>query len=226
MPSELDANSVLSLDALAQAWAAQSPWEMLAVVLALSYLILIVRENAWGWIAALVSTAIYTVLFWDAQLLMQSALNIYYMAMAVYGWWHWRQGGAESQAGRAAPIVRWSGARHGLVLALIGLAALISGTLLDRHTEAALPYLDSLITWAAVITTYMVARKVLENWIYWWVINALAVGLFITQGLTLTAVLHSVYLLIAVVGWRQWLRRYRHHRDAEGRDHDRSGSLA
>jgi len=205
MPS--DANgSILSLEALARAWAAQSGWEVLAVLLALTYLVLVVRQNAWCWVAALISTTIYTALFWDAQLLMQSALNIFYMVMAIYGWWYWRQGGEGEQT---PPIVRWGGARHTTNLGLIAIAAGGSGFFLDRYTNAALPYLDSLITWAAVLTTFMVARKVLENWVYWWVINSLAIALFLDRGLALTAALHAAYLLIALVGWRQWLRAYR-----------------
>jgi len=205
MPSESD-GSIFSLDALARAWAAQSGWEVLAVVLAITYLLLVVRQNLWCWAAALVSTAIYTVLFWDASLLMQSALNAYYMGMAVYGWWHWRHGGQEDQA---APIVRWPVALHVLSITLILIVAALSGYLLDRYTGAALPYLDALVTWAAVLTTFMVARKVLENWIYWWIINSLAIVLFIDRGLVLTAALHAAYLMIAIVGWRQWLRDYR-----------------
>ncbi|OAB63110.1 nicotinamide mononucleotide transporter [Leptolyngbya valderiana BDU 20041] len=205
MPSESD-DSILSLDALARAWAAQSGWEMLAVILAIAYLLLVVRQNPWCWAAALISTAIYTVLFRDVSLLMQSALNAYYMGMAVYGWWHWRHGGQDDQA---VVIVRWPLSLHALSIALILIAAGVSGHLLDRYTEAALPYLDALVTWAAVLTTFMVARKVLENWIYWWMINSLAIVLFIDRGLVLTAALHAAYLMIAIVGWRQWLRDYR-----------------
>ncbi|MEN1728389.1 MAG: nicotinamide riboside transporter PnuC [Pseudomonadota bacterium] len=205
MPSETN-DSLVGFDALAQAWAAQSGWEMLAVGLALAYLVLVVRQNPWCWAAALVSTAIYAVLFWDVSLLMQSGLNAYYMAMAVYGWWHWRHGG---EAEQAAAIVRWTSWLHGLMLVLIVFIAGLSGYLLDRYTDAALPYLDAVVTWSAVLTTFMVARKVLENWLYWWVINSLAIVLFLDRGLVLTAALHAAYLMIAVVGWRQWLRDYR-----------------
>jgi nicotinamide mononucleotide transporter len=205
MPSESN-GSIFSLDALARAWAAQSGWELLAVALALTYLLLVVRQNPWCWAAALISTAIYTVLFWDVSLLMQSALNAYYMGMAVYGWWYWRHGG---EAEASPPIVRWSRSRHAINLALIASATGVSGYFLDRFTAAALPYLDSFVTWAAVLTTFMVARKVLENWIYWWVINSLAIVLFLDRGLVLTAALHAAYLLIAVVGWRQWRRDFR-----------------
>lgn len=101
------------LDTLVQAWAAQSGWEMVAVVLAVSYLLLAVRQNPLCWLAALISTAIYTTLFWQVQLVMQSALNGYYLAMAVYGWWHWRHGGGGD---RALPVTRWSLSQHSLAL--------------------------------------------------------------------------------------------------------------
>jgi len=192
-------------DALVEAAAALSSWEGLAVALAVAYLLLAVRQNRLCWIAALVSTAIYTLLFWQAQLLMQSALNGYYLAMAVYGWWHWRHGAASTGP---LPVTRWPWNRHLLALIVIAGATLMSGHLLGRHSEAAWPYLDSFITWAAVVTTFMVARKVLENWAWWMVINSLAMALFLERGLLLTAGLHASYLVISVFGWRQWYRDY------------------
>ena len=70
-----------------------SLWELAAVIFAITYVLLAVRENVLCWLFAFVSTAIYTVLFWDVSLLMDSALNVYYMAMAVYGWLQWTRGG-------------------------------------------------------------------------------------------------------------------------------------
>lgn len=194
------------LEQLARHWAQMSGWELAAVVLAVAYLLLAVRQNPWCWAAAFVSTAIFTVLFWQVQLLMQSALNVYYMAMAVYGWWHWRYG---SGGGEPPTVSCWGWRRHSLALGVIALSALISGFFLERHTAAAWPYLDSFITWGAVVTTFMVARKVLENWAYWMVINSLAIFLFLDRGMTLTATLHAAYLLISVFGWISWQRDYR-----------------
>lgn len=183
-----------------------SVWEPVAVVLAVLYLLLAVRQNPWCWAAALLSTAIFTVLFWDVSLLMQSALNAYYMAMAVYGWWHWRRGGATDGG---ATISRWRPGQHLLALGLIGLAALLSGWLLAQYSAAARPYLDSLVTWGAVVTTFMVARKILENWAYWMVFNSLAIVLFIDRSMLPTATLHATYLVISVFGWISWQRAYR-----------------
>lgn len=199
------------LESVAERAAQMSGWEAVAVGLAVAYLLLAVRQNRLCWVAAFVSTALYTLLFWQVQLMMQSALNAYYMAMAVYGWWHWRHGGRSRADGAGArlPITRWSARLHALVLALIATCALVSGALLESNTGAARPYLDSFVTWGAVFTTWMVARKVLENWAYWMVINSAAIFLFVDRGMVLTAGLHASYLAISVFGWRSWYRDYR-----------------
>ncbi|WP_254722332.1 nicotinamide riboside transporter PnuC [Gilvimarinus xylanilyticus] len=183
-----------------------SGWEITAVILAIAYLLLAVKQNSWCWYCAFASTAIYTALFWDVQLLMESALNVYYMAMAVYGWWQWRHGGSNDTQ---LPVQRWKLKQHSLTLAAIAALTLVSGTLLSRYTEAAWPYVDSFTTWASVITTFMVARKILENWLYWMVINSTSIFLFIDRGMYLTALLLVCYLIISVFGLINWQRDYR-----------------
>ncbi len=94
-----------------------SPWELTAVILAIAYLLLAVRENVWCWLFAFVSTAIYTVLFWDVSLLMDSALNVYYMAMAIFGWYQWTRGGVgRDDEPHALAIRSLSGRQHGLII--------------------------------------------------------------------------------------------------------------
>ncbi len=183
-----------------------SRWELLAVVLAVAYLILIIRENVLAWVCAFFSTAIYTLLFWRVSLPMQAGLNIYYMAMAVYGWYHWRKGGAESVNSEAL-IHAWSRREHGLALLLILALTLASSLYLASISEASLLYLDSLVTWGSVVTTWMVARKVLENWLYWILIDSAAIVLYLDRALYLTAILFLAYVLIAVFGYFGWRKR-------------------
>ena len=185
----------------------QMPWlEFTAMVLALAYLILIMRENRWGWVCALISTAIYTLIFWDVSLLMDAGLNVYYMVMAVYGWAQCNK----TQDSRHQPlrVHRWPLQRHGLWIAIIVLATLTSGSLLTKHTQAAWPYLDSFTTWGSVFTTYLVARKVLENWYYWMVLNSVSLFLYIDRELYLTALLIFIYLILSVFGYLAWRKSY------------------
>ncbi len=181
---------------------ALSAWEALAVVLAVAYLLLAIRQNALCWPAALASAAIYLVLMFQSRLYMQSVLQVFYMAMAVYGWWHWRHGGD----GGELPVRRWRLADHAMPLALIALPGLGVGWVLAQYSDAAFPYLDALAACGAVVTTWMVARKVLQNWHYWFVIDAVSAWLYARQGLWLTAVLFVVYLFLVVVGYREWRR--------------------
>ncbi len=189
-----------------------SPLEVTAVVFAMAYLLLAVRENVLCWLFAFLSTAIYTVLFWDVSLLMESALNVYYMAMAVYGWHQWTHGGSNGDDRPHALAVRsMSGAQHAMVITGIAVLSFVSGYLLSEHSSAAWPYIDSFTTWASVITTYLVARKYLQNWLYWVVIDTVSVPLYIDRGLNLTALLFVAYVVIAVVGYFKWREHFRNN---------------
>ena len=192
--------------AVAASFAAMDTAELAAVILAIVYLLLVVRENIWCWGAAFVSTSIYLVLFFDVRLYMESALQVFYLAMAVYGWWQWRSGG---RGGGELKISTWPVTVHAGIIAAIAVLSMTSGWLLDTRTAAAFPYLDSFTTWSAVVTTYMVTRKILENWIYWFVIDGISIYLYSSRGMYLTALLFVLYVVLVVFGYRRWRRHYR-----------------
>ncbi len=198
-------------ETIADAASLMSPWELAAVVFAVAYLLLAIRENPWCWLFAFLSTAIYTVLFHDVSLLMDSALNVYYMAMAVFGWYQWTHGGArdtDSGASHVLSIQSLSKRQHGLILTSIILASAFSGFMLSEYSSAVWPYVDSFTTWASVITTYLVTQKYLQNWLYWIVIDAVSVPLYLERSLNLTALLFVFYIIIAVAGYLNWRRHY------------------
>ncbi len=173
------------------------------MVLAVAYLLLAIRQSLWCWPAAIGSAAIYVVLMYRAGLYMESALQIFYIGMAGYGWVHWASGGP--QQGRL-PVSSWPLIFHLPPLLLILLLSLVSGTLLATWAAAAYPYVDSFTTWAAIVTTWMVARKVLQNWHYWFVIDSISIYLYLQRGLPLTALLFAGYLVLIVIGYRAWRR--------------------
>ena len=193
-------------DYLLAAWQASSVWEALAVVLAIAYLLLAIRQNIWCWAAALLSTCIYLVLFFGARLYMESALQIFYAVMAVYGWSQWRGGDPK---GNKLRVSRWPWTRHALAIGAILVLSTGSGRLLMQYSNAAIPYLDSFTTWASIVTTYMVARKILENWFYWFVIDSASIYLYLDRELYLTALLFCIYLVLIVVGFVEWQKSHR-----------------
>jgi nicotinamide mononucleotide transporter len=167
--------------------------------------LLIQRRNRWGWVAGALSSSIYVWLSARARLPMQSVLNGYYVVMAVYGWISWTRN-AEQQQGR---IFRWPWWRHALAAVLIVAATLLSARWLARETGAAWPLLDSLSTWISLLATWLVARSVLENWLYWITADSIMVFLYLNQGYPPSAGLFLSYMIIASFGFRGWLRRYR-----------------
>ncbi|MCS5594438.1 MAG: nicotinamide riboside transporter PnuC [Porticoccaceae bacterium] len=179
--------------------------ETLAVALGVAYLVLAMRENSLCWYCAFFSTALYVWIFGDVSLYMESALNVYYMGMAIYGWFQWQRGGINHEG---LDIIRWTAKQHVLAVFAIALAALVSGYLLSIGTDAKLPYMDSLTTWGSILTTVMVARKVLENWLYWIVINSISIYLYLDRGLEQTAAMFMLYLVLATMGYYAWKKKY------------------
>lgn len=179
--------------------------EAFAVVAGLVYVLLILRRNRWGWVAGALSSSVYVLISARARLPMQSVLQAYYVVMAVYGWFSWTRN-AEQEGGR---IYRWPVRRHLLVALVLLTASALSARLLARETQAAWPLLDSLTTWTSLLATWMLARSVLENWMYWIFADIIMVCLFVRQGYPYTAGLFFVYIVVSGFGLRAWLRRYR-----------------
>jgi nicotinamide mononucleotide transporter len=176
-------------------------WEILAVVLAVIYLVLAIRQNIWCWAAAAVSTSLYLFIMFQSKLYMESLLQLFYLAMAAYGWYSWsrpRNGDTE------LPVTTWPLRHHLLAIGSVLLLVFISGDLLGRYSDAALPHLDSFTTWGAIVATFMVARKILENWLYWFVIDTVSIGLYLDRDLFFTAALFGAYLVMIVIGYRSW----------------------
>ena len=183
--------------------------EETAVVLAIAYLILAIRENIWCWLCAMISTAIYVYLFVQAKLYMEAVLNMFYFGMAVYGWFIWRGDESHEQPN----VTVWPLSVHMAAIGGIAMLSTGSGYLLSRYTDAAFPYMDSMTTYAGIWATFLVARKVLENWWYWLAIDLVSVVIYWSRGLELTALLFVVYVLMIPFGLLLWSRSLREQRE-------------
>jgi nicotinamide mononucleotide transporter len=180
-----------------------SPWEAAAAAIGLAYLLLAVRRNLLCWLCAFVSTSIYLVLFARRAWYMQSLLQVFYLAMAVYGFIDWRKG----RTAEGEVVVRsWTPARHAIAAAAVVAASAVNGWVLAQYTDAAAPYVDSFVGWGSVVTTWMAARRVIENWLYWVVVDGVAAWLYFSQGLLATTLLFLIYLGIVIHGYFVWRR--------------------
>jgi nicotinamide mononucleotide transporter len=188
--------------------------EIIAVIASLSYTLLAARENRACWPAAFIGSLIYIVVFWQYKLYMDSALNIYYAAMAVVGWFSWQASRTLSTAPMPpltisspiipSPIIQWQAKQHIQWISLVLILSAISGYFLAKLTDAAFPYLDSFTTWASLLATWMVVKKVLETWLYWLVIDFVSMLLYFNKGLLFTALLFALYVVIVIYAYFNW----------------------
>jgi nicotinamide mononucleotide transporter len=187
---------------LVAAWRDTSWIEIIAAALAVVYLLLAIRQRISCWVAAFISSCLYVWVLFGARLYMESALNAFYAAMAVYGYWQWQQG----RGGAALVVCRWPTARHAAGFLGAVVLSVVTSYFLRRFTPAAWPFADSMVTWSSVFATYLVARKVYENWHWWLVIDSVSLCLYCTRRLYLTMLLFAFYLVLIVIGMRQWRR--------------------
>ena len=182
-------------------------WEMVAVFLSVTYLLLAIKQNLWCWVAAFISTLIYTVLFFDASLLMDSALNMFYLVMAIYGWYSWKYGNGINK-NEELEITTYGLNKNLKIIGTLIIVSLILGYIMANYTSADFAYLDTFTTVFAVFTTYTLTKKVLENWLYWIVIDSVSIYIYINKGFYLTAVLFAFYTVLAFIAYNNWKKEY------------------
>jgi len=162
------------------------------------------RVQPVAWPLAIVSSLMYAVLFADSRLYGEAGLQLVFVTVAFWGWWEWLRGtgrdGAPLRVHRLTPHqAAWTLVATLAAWPLLGLA-------LDRLTDSDVPYLDALPTVGSLTGQFLLGRKLIENWLVWFGVNIVSVGLFAVKGLWLTVVLYILFAALSVIGWRAWQR--------------------
>ena len=187
-------------------WGTATTWlEGLAFILALAMVGCNIREIHWGWPLAAVSSALYFALFWRSRLYGDAALQIFFVALSVWGWFQWLRG--HRGDGSALTVSRLT--RRGLLRTVAACALLwpAIGLFLKAWTDTDVPWWDAFPTAASVVGQFLLGRKFIENWAVWIVVNVVSVGLFAYKGLWLTVLLYTLFIALSVAGWRAWQRK-------------------
>ena len=184
-------------------WGAPVTWaEMLAFVLSLAMVACNLRVNPLGWPLAIAASLIYALLFVDSRLYGEASLQIFFIAISLWGWWQWLRGTGDD--GRRLAVRRLGARGRALALGAALAAWPLLGLLLDHATDSDVPYFDALPTVASLAGQILLARKCVENWPVWVGVNIVSVALFAYKGLWLTVVLYALFTVLALVGWRAW----------------------
>lgn len=183
-----------------------SPIEIVAVISGLLCVALTIRQNVWCWPTGLVQVLLYILIFRDAKLYADMALQVVYVGLQLYGWWAWVRGGPRQDTLPVSGL--GAKARLGW-LSTATLGSLGIGYATATWTDAALPYPDAFITATSLVAQTLLARKRWESWLGWIAVDVVAIPVYAAKELYLTAGLYAVFLGMAVAGLVAWRRDLR-----------------
>ena len=182
--------------------------EWIAALVILANIYLAARQNIWCWPVGVVGVSLYLYVFFTAKLYSDTLLQVFFLVMQFYGWYHWVRGGIDHSTSLAAvkrlTVPQWCWTAAG---AAAGTAAL--GTVMHRFTDAALPYPDAFVATVSVIAQFMMTRKVLENWTLWIVVNVVSIAIYSIKALYPTVGLYLANLVLCIVAYREWNASWR-----------------
>lgn len=190
-------------------WLSGNYIELLGAILGFAYILFSIRQSIWTWPVGLLTSVLYVWVFLTTKLYADMGLQVYYVFISIYGWYEWLRGKSSDDGGKLH-ITRLT-LKLGLVLALISvLVFLLMWYVLKNFTDSPVPFADSLATTLSIVATWMLARKILEHWLVWIFVDAFSIGLFWYKDLYPTVILFVVYTVMALVGFVEWKKEWRH----------------
>jgi nicotinamide mononucleotide transporter len=178
--------------------------EWAGVITGVFYVILAAKKIILCWLFALISTGIFIFLCYQQNLFIESGLQVFYFAMAIYGWINWKKDETKD-----LPIQIWPLKHHLINVLLSTLVALGLGYFMGLYTSQENPYLDAFTTIFSLAATFMVAQRVLGNWIYWIIIDVGLAYLYSSRGLELAGLQYLIFSIIAIFAWYSWYKYYK-----------------
>lgn len=182
---------------------ATTPLELISFALSVLTVLLNIRRNHWAWLFAIISSAAYGVVFFNARLYGDMGLQVVFIVVSVWGWYSWLHGGTQRQALHVSRLDR-----AGWIASGIGWAAgfVLLAWFLKTFTDTDVPHADGFLTAGSLLGQVLLSRKKVENWHAWIAVDILYVGLYLYKNLILTAILYGIFVLMAVIGLRAWER--------------------
>ena len=178
--------------------------EVLGLISGLLCVWLLIRENVLTFPIGLIYAVLTVVVVYNEKLYADVFLNIYYVGMNAYGWFFWLRGGGERRVERHLQVGSVTQKQILWLASILVIGSAIMGYVLASFTDADLAYPDSFTTVASFIAMYLSARKYLESWYLWFIVDVVQVVLYLIKGIEMYALLYFIYLVMAFFGWRAW----------------------
>lgn len=178
--------------------------EILGTVFSLIYLYFSIKQNIWLWPLGLISSAIYVYVFFSAGIYADMGLQVYYVVISIYGWYRWSGGENKDKETANLPVKHTDELTAVYLLIITSVLFIIIAQILMRYTDSQIPYWDAFTTAASITATWMLAKKYIEHWLIWIVVDLVSTGLYVYKNLYFTVFLYAVYTAMAIVGYVQW----------------------
>ncbi len=175
--------------------------EIIAVIFGFLCVFFTIRENIWCWPTGLIQVSLYIFIFYDAKLYSDVILHIIYVFMQFYGWYFWLHGGHKNDR---AEVTFQSRQWQALTLVISIFATVMLGHTMASRTDASFPYGDAFTTCFSLSAQWLMSRKKLESWYYWIAVDIIAIGIYYSKDLKLTAGLYTAFLIMAIIGLFSW----------------------
>ncbi|MFW5657872.1 MAG: nicotinamide riboside transporter PnuC [Bacteroidota bacterium] len=193
-------------------WISGNYIELFGAASGLVYIILSIRQNIWLWPLGFITSAIYIYVFYLTRFYADMGLQFYYLFISIYGWIYWRKGNSKDKITSETKIARLNIKAFLVYLFINAILFVFIAYILIHYTDSDLPWWDSFTTSTSIIATYMLARKVLEHWILWIIVDSVSAGLYLYKDLYPTVVLFIIYTILAIMGFFEWKRDYKNQK--------------
>ncbi|MBL6449891.1 nicotinamide mononucleotide transporter [Fulvivirga sp. 29W222] len=190
-----------------------NPYEATGLIFGLLAVIFLIKENILTWPSGIIYVLVSLVVFWREKLYADFALHIFFLVLNIYGWWYWIKGSRALKTDASSDkaevteevLITHTPVHTLIILILISIMGIFSmGYVLETFTDASLPYWDSATTMLSLVGMWLTARKQLENWHFWFIVDVLATGVYYYKGIHFYSILYLVYIGLAVSGYLTW----------------------
>lgn len=162
-----------------------------------------IRQNIWCWYFGLLQVTLYCFVFYTSKLYSDMILHVIYIFLQFYGWYNWKYGGSNKSTLRVTLLTH--------TMFWIGLTVLVTallGYVMQTKTDASFPYEDAFITVASLVAQYLMIKKILQSWLFWIIVDVVAIVIYAYKDLYFTTVLYVLFLIMAVMGYLEWKKAY------------------
>ncbi|MCK5169348.1 MAG: nicotinamide mononucleotide transporter, partial [Bacteroidales bacterium] len=184
-------------------WITNNYIELLGLIFGLLYILLSIKQNIWCWPVGFITSALYVYVFFVTKFYADMGLQVYYLMVSVYGWYHWMFG-AKSKKQDDLKISKTNIKLAIYLFLAASILFIIISYILVNYTDSEIPYWDAFTTAASFVATWMLARKIIEHWIIWIIVDSVSLGLYIYKELYPTVILFAVYTVLAILGYIEW----------------------